>query len=233
MAVSSPPVGSIEKGKPVTLSWDPNTEEDLAGYKIHYGTTSGVYDIDKDVGNVVSFSIDSLDVGTTYFLVVSAYDFSGNESGFSDEVSTIPVPKKVEPDTTAAKKWNIAFKRTPGGLDSLIVLEVVAHGNETASGNGWTIWGHGQGTDSGLFILNPEQLKINVQFEANIIGSGICLDDPRLIRIEDIHYEIETAPKTIEFISNAETIFINYFDDCFIQDVSDSNLRIENLKIWR
>ena len=30
----------VAYGAAVTLAWDANTEDDLAGYKIHYGTTS-------------------------------------------------------------------------------------------------------------------------------------------------------------------------------------------------
>ena len=73
-----------------TVSWDANTESDLSGYKIYYGTSSGSYDDALDVGNKTSFSINNLGVGTTYFFAVTAYDFSGNESGFSDEVSFTP-----------------------------------------------------------------------------------------------------------------------------------------------
>ena len=35
----------------VTLAWDANTESDLKGYIIHYGTTSGVYSEIVDVAN--------------------------------------------------------------------------------------------------------------------------------------------------------------------------------------
>lgn len=73
-----------------TVSWDANTESDLSGYKIYYGTSSGSYDDVVDVGNTTSFSINNLVVGTTYFFVVTAFDFSGNESGFSNEVSFTP-----------------------------------------------------------------------------------------------------------------------------------------------
>ena len=73
-----------------TVSWDANTENDLSGYKIYYGTSSGSYDNVLDVGNTTSFVINNLVAGTTYFVVVTAYDFSRNESGFSDEVSLAP-----------------------------------------------------------------------------------------------------------------------------------------------
>ncbi|MFQ5638814.1 MAG: FlgD immunoglobulin-like domain containing protein [bacterium] len=71
-----------------TVSWDANTENDLAGYKVYYGDSpNGNYPDIIDVGNVTSITIDNLTEGTTYYFVVTAYDVSGNESGFSQEVS--------------------------------------------------------------------------------------------------------------------------------------------------
>jgi len=72
------------------LVWDANTEADLAGYNVYWATTSGGYSQinSKDVGNVTECPLSSLNLpdGTWYF-VVTAYDTSGNESGFSNEVS--------------------------------------------------------------------------------------------------------------------------------------------------
>ncbi len=74
-----------------TLSWDPNTETDLAGYKAYYGIASASYTQSIDVGNVLTYTINNLAEGVTYFFVVTAYNTSGNESGFSNEGSkTIP-----------------------------------------------------------------------------------------------------------------------------------------------
>jgi len=70
-----------------TVSWDANTERDLSGYKIYYGTSSGNYDDVLDVGNTTSFIINRLKDMRTYFFAVTAYDLSENESAFSSEVS--------------------------------------------------------------------------------------------------------------------------------------------------
>ncbi len=70
------------------LSWDANTEADLAGYKVYHGTASGDYGIPIDIGNQTTYTVSGLDLGEHYF-AVSAYDTSGNESGVSTEVSKI------------------------------------------------------------------------------------------------------------------------------------------------
>ena len=72
----------------VSLMWDPNTEGDLAGYKVHVGTASRTYSQDINVGHVTSFTVSNLADGQTYFFAVSAYDVMANESSFSNEVAS-------------------------------------------------------------------------------------------------------------------------------------------------
>jgi Fibronectin type III domain/Viral BACON domain len=70
-----------------SLSWNPPTSTSLAGYKVYVGTSSGVYGSSINVGNVTSYAVSNLGVGTTYYFAVTAYNTSGVESGFSNEVS--------------------------------------------------------------------------------------------------------------------------------------------------
>ena len=71
----------------VTLSWDPNTETDLAGYKIHIGTVSGTYDTVIDVKNVTRYTVTELVVDKTYYFALTAHDTWKNNSMYSKEVS--------------------------------------------------------------------------------------------------------------------------------------------------
>lgn len=82
-----------------TLSWESNTEPDLAGYKIYYGTSprtgdcpDGGYSEKIEVWKTTtpekpSFTVKGLDAGKTYYFSVTSYDASGNESCFQKEVS--------------------------------------------------------------------------------------------------------------------------------------------------
>ena len=63
----------------VTLAWDPNTEPDLAGYKLYYGTASGDYTQVIDVGNTTMYTVTNLTAGHTYYFTVTAHDASGHE----------------------------------------------------------------------------------------------------------------------------------------------------------
>lgn len=83
----------------VDVSWNANTEADLAGYKLYYGTASGVYGLPVDVGKVTSYSVTvNPKVTTTYYVTLTAYDMSGNESPKSDEASiTVTVADTTPP----------------------------------------------------------------------------------------------------------------------------------------
>jgi len=68
------------------VSWNPNSEDDLKGYKIHYGNSSGNYDNTIDVGKVTIYTVSNINEGINYYFVLTAYDEAGNESEYSDEV---------------------------------------------------------------------------------------------------------------------------------------------------
>jgi len=70
-----------------TVRWQAGTDPDLNGYRIYYGTANRSYGLPINVGNVTSYTIDNLEEGKTYYFSVTAVDSSGNESGYSQEVS--------------------------------------------------------------------------------------------------------------------------------------------------
>ena len=72
-----------------TVSWNANTEPDLAGYRLYYGTASGVYTAFVNTGLTAAYTVTALTHGTRYFFAVIAYDTTGNVSTFSAEVSKL------------------------------------------------------------------------------------------------------------------------------------------------
>jgi hypothetical protein len=79
-------------GVNVTLSWEPNSEADLAGYRIFYREEGQGYNYNNPAweGTDTTSTIYNLDDDTTYYIVVRAFDEAGNESGSSAEVSYAP-----------------------------------------------------------------------------------------------------------------------------------------------
>lgn len=96
----------------LNFAWDRNTETDLAGYRLYQSATSGQYTKGTTSANFIkaipavnpvsgtnhpSSTLQSMTGtdGQRVFFVLTAYDATGNESGFSNEVSF------TFPDTTA------------------------------------------------------------------------------------------------------------------------------------
>lgn len=72
------------------LRWKPNSDRDLAGYRLRYGTAPGMYSETIDVGNVTEYELFGLDPAQAYYFVVQAYDKAGNESSPSSEILARP-----------------------------------------------------------------------------------------------------------------------------------------------
>lgn len=69
----------------VSLTWDPNPETDLAGYRIYWGGASrGYTNTIESTGN--TNTVSGLTEGVGYFFAVTAYDTNGLESDYSNEV---------------------------------------------------------------------------------------------------------------------------------------------------
>jgi hypothetical protein len=78
----------------VTLLWDAPADTDIAGYRIYWGATSrttpgfGSYTNSLTIANTTTHTLNiPADSGLVYF-AVTAFDFSNNESVYSNEAST-------------------------------------------------------------------------------------------------------------------------------------------------
>lgn len=72
------------------LTWDANAESDVVGYRVYYGTNPGNYQQVRGAGIEVTsgtgYTVTGLNNGVRYYFAVTAFDGSGNESGYSREV---------------------------------------------------------------------------------------------------------------------------------------------------
>ena len=89
----------------ITLGWDPNTESDLAGYRLYTSSTPGQYTLVgknpsltptnppasyvKSIAKpAITMTADMIGTeGQVIYFVLTAFDTAGNESGISNEVS--------------------------------------------------------------------------------------------------------------------------------------------------
>ncbi len=97
------PIGvvAVSYNKKIYLKWQGNTESDVVGYKIYYGRRKGMYNGTlakqgfspiqvpvSDLKNalVPRVTLTGLKVNALYYIRVTAYDKSGQESPFSEEI---------------------------------------------------------------------------------------------------------------------------------------------------
>ncbi len=83
----------------VTLAWDPNVEQDLAGYKVYRSEQAGTYGASVASVNPSStptFVDSNVEYGKKYYYVLTATNMAGEESAHSNEVvANIPTQSVV------------------------------------------------------------------------------------------------------------------------------------------
>jgi len=98
----------------VALEWDPNSEPELAGYKIYWGTSSGNFTSSKDVGKTTTTTINGVEEGKTYYFVATAYDSQNIESQNSNQVTyTVPFS---DTDDDGVPDYQDAFPSDPSEI---------------------------------------------------------------------------------------------------------------------
>jgi hypothetical protein len=130
----------------VTLAWEANTEPDLAGYKLYYGTSPGSYSNSTPLGLVTTHTVTPLSDGVAYYFALTAFNSAGLESNKSNEVSY--TPSVAQFTLTVAKSGTGTGTVTATGIScgtdcsepytagAAVSLTALADSNSTFSG--WT-----------------------------------------------------------------------------------------------
>jgi len=116
----------------VTLTWDGSPGGDVVGYNVYYGPASGVYTNTTVVGNVTTHTVSGLTGGAACFVAVTAYDATGLESAFSNEIGFTPGSPRVR------------IRMAPAGQSVLTVSGLIGHTYDlqaTENFGTWTIIG--------------------------------------------------------------------------------------------
>ena len=183
-----------------TLAWDPNTDSDLAGYKVYLGNASRSYQSSLDVGNKANATVTNLLAGATYYFAVTAYDSSRNESGYSNEVAyTIPAActysvSPVSQSFNSTGGTGSEGVTTPSGCTWTAVSSaswIMITSNVSATGSGTTYYSvspnSGTSSRTGTLTIAGKAVTISqsggsAQYNLNITkagaGSGTVTNTP-------------------------------------------------------
>lgn len=101
----------------VKLTWQANSEPDLHSYNVYFGTQSRNYGPPIPVDQNPTHTVSGLTEGNTYYFAVTAVDTSGNESGYSEEISeSIPLI-----ENRYQLMWSPNDRSNPTSLDSAVI----------------------------------------------------------------------------------------------------------------
>ncbi len=78
---------SLAFPRSITLEWNP-VDDEVLNYRIYWGTSSGTYGASRDVGDRTDYTVHNLQDDVKYYFTVTAIDYWGNESDYSNEVIT-------------------------------------------------------------------------------------------------------------------------------------------------
>ncbi len=186
-----------------TLTWNANSEPDLAGYRVYQcsqlpcSRTSGNASSLVTVGTVTSFNIGTPAVTQYYF--ITAYDFSNNESTESGLTTFTPTgsPPTVVPPVIGASPTSFSFAATQGGANPATqTLNISNTGggtlNWTTSENAnWLSLSPISGTGNGA-------ATVTVTTGSLIVGSysiGVLLSAPGASTVTvPVTFTVATAP---------------------------------------
>jgi alkaline phosphatase/fibronectin type 3 domain-containing protein len=158
----APPAGLRASGsdRVISLDWTDNAEGDLAGYRVYRSLrTRGPYDFLAQTSASAHSDAGVLN-DTAYYYVITAFDSSGNESGYSAEAFAVPhdnVPPAV-PAGLAAQ-----------GADEAVLLSWTA-GAESDRAGFWIYRSTASG--SGFARLNASPLAATSFSDGSVIRGG-------------------------------------------------------------
>jgi len=145
-----------------TLTWNPDSEPDLAGYRVYQCNlqpctrASGNASLLTTLGLVTSFNIGTPTVTQYYF--VTAYDLANNESAESPLATFIPTV--ITPPAIGASPVSLSFTATEGGANPATqTLSISNTGGGTLSWDvsdnaAWLTLSPASGTGNGAVMLS-------------------------------------------------------------------------------
>ena len=122
-------VAPAEAGS-VDLTWNPNPEPDIAGYRVRYGTVAKPYSFAVEVSGTEA-TITGLNKGFTYTFAVTAFNSAGAESAYSAPLyytvgSEEPIPPSALANISSRAQVGVGNDVQIGGfiIDGVVAKKV-------------------------------------------------------------------------------------------------------------
>jgi len=204
----------------VQLQWDPNTETDLAGYRVYYAVDKSplISSIPVDVHNQTAATISGLDPDKSYNFAVTAYNAPGQESSFSNIVTIAeqspPTVAISSPADNSAVSDTVSVNVSAS--DNAGVTKVEYYVNNVLLGmNTATPYSFSWDTSSvapGVYVLTAKAFDAagNVSQSTNLVTVAIDLIAPN---------SALTSPVNSSVLSGIVTVNANATDNVAVTEV--------------
>jgi hypothetical protein len=175
------------------VAWDPNSEPDIAGYRIYRSELLGTYppvSLNNGLTTSTSFTDYTPQNGRTYYYVITAMNSVGMESDYSDAI-TVTIPPKITNQPPAVS----------AGSSQTVILPASATLSVTASDDGlpyntltyrWTVL-----SGDGVVLSTPTQASTSASFTG--VGTytfRITVSDGALSSSADVTVYVKTGTNT-------------------------------------
>jgi hypothetical protein len=211
----------LSEAAQVELAWNPATDGVTTGYIIFYGTASGSYTQQVNVGLVTSYTVTGLKAGATYYFVVRAYNAAGELSAPSNEVSqTLPSPGPPPGRTNVALAANGAVAVASSSYDDAYGPAGAINGDRRGLS-----WGKGGGWHDGT----PEFPDF---FEVQFNGTK-TVNEIDVFSVQDDYRNPDEPTAAMTFtLWGLQNFDVQYWTGTSWQTVTGGSITGNNL-VWR
>jgi len=130
----------------VGLAWDANSDPNIAGYRLHTGSQSGVYSQSTNVGNTNFVLVTNLIAGKPYYFTVTAYNTTAVESAPSNQVTYTAPLSAPTPTATPSPSPSPKHSQVPSVMVSPVPASTLRSSTVTFQ------WTAGSATAYGLTV---------------------------------------------------------------------------------